>query len=137
MHLTNTSQYAIRILICIAKSKDERLFSAKELSEKLNISYKFLTKVMISLVNHNFLISIKGREGGYKLARPSNEICILDILNLFHEFDKDKQCLLGVGLCDHTNKCGLHDQWMGPKDMIHNMFESTTLDQLEDDNFKL
>lgn len=137
MHLTNTSQYAIRTLIYITKYGQDRLFSAKELSETLNIPYKFLTKVMISLVNNHFVLSIKGREGGYKLAKPSSQIRVLDILNVFNEFENNNKCLLGIGSCDSENKCALHDQWVVPKELIQQMFETTTLDKLEDENFKM
>lgn len=137
MHLSNTSQYAIRILSYIAKYGDDRLYSAKELSDVLNISYKFLTKIMISLVNEKFVTSIKGREGGYKLNKSSSEIRVMDILNTFNEFEKTNQCLLGIGSCNETNKCALHDQWIVPKELIQKMFENSTLDKLEGENFKM
>lgn len=137
MQLTNTSQYAIRILSYIANKNEKQLFSAKELSDVLSIPYKFLTKIMTKLVKEDFIVSIRGREGGYKLSRPANQISVMDVLNQFNEFVQQKKCLLGIGMCDNNNKCGLHDQWIKPKQMIQEMFENTTLDSLESRNFKL
>ena len=136
MELNNTSQYAIRILSYIANNKDN-LCNAKELSHILNIPYKFLTKITTELVKANFILSIRGREGGYKLSRPASEISIMNILNHFNEFNHQKECLLGIGMCDGTNKCGLHDQWAKPKKMIKTMFENTTLANLEEGNYKI
>ena len=137
MQLQNTSKYAIRILSYIAKNGNKRLYCAKELSEKLNISYKFLTKIMTHLVKASFIISIKGREGGYRLSKSSCEISIYDILNSLKELENDKMCILGIGECNENNKCALHDQWIQPKELIDKMYRETTLDQLEGQEFKL
>ena len=85
MQLSNTSKYAIRILSYITKNEDKKLQNAKELSEILEIPYKFLTKIMTDLVKKEFILSIRGREGGYKLARSASSISVLDILNAFNE----------------------------------------------------
>jgi Rrf2 family protein len=137
MQLLNSSQYAIRILGYIANHENQELFNAKELSEALTIPYKFLTKIMIKLVKADLIISIRGREGGYKLSKPASDITIIEILKHFNEFSEDKQCLLGIGVCDSKKKCALHDQWVKPKNMIKKMFVNTTLADIKGENFKL
>ena len=137
MHLSNTSQYAIRILSYIANNKEKELYSAKEVSEVLAIPYKFLTKIMTDLVKREFIVSIRGREGGYRLAREASSITVWEILTLFNETNDQEECLLGIGKCDGSNKCGLHDQWLKPKSEIQEMFESTSLENLEGSNFKI
>lgn len=137
MQLLNSSKYAIRILGYIANHESQHLCNAKELSEALTIPYKFLTKIMMKLVNADLIISIRGREGGYKLSKPASSITIIEILNHFNEFPDDKQCILGIGVCDSKKKCALHDQWVQPKSMIKKMFEHTTLEHIDSDTFKL
>jgi len=137
MQLHNTSQYAIRLVSYIAKKNETQLCSAKELSQILTIPYKFLTKIMASLVRAELVVSIKGREGGYKLARKASNIRVIDILDVFNERVNDSKCVLGIGECDCTNKCALHDQWIVPKNLIQKMFEETTLDNLDGENFKI
>jgi len=137
MQLNNTSQYAIRILNYIANTDKKVLFSAKEISDVLDIPYKFSSKIMTDLVKSNFIISIRGRDGGYKLAKPASEISIMDILNHFNEFLHQDQCVLGIGLCDGKNKCSMHDQWVKPKELIQKMFQETTLENLEGSEFKI
>ncbi len=73
---------------------------------------------MTELVKSDFVDSIKGREGGYKLARPAQQISIYDILGSFRELEDDTKCVLGIGECDGNNKCALHDQWIEPRDLI-------------------
>ncbi len=136
MRLNNTSKYAIRILSYIANN-NQQLHNAKELSETLDIPYKFLTKIMTELTKSNFIISTRGREGGYTLSRPTDEITIMDVLQNFNDIIYQKDCLLGIGKCDGSNKCGLHDQWVKPKKLIKKMFENTTLNDFKGSNFKI
>ncbi|MCP4969347.1 MAG: Rrf2 family transcriptional regulator [Arcobacter sp.] len=137
MELNTTTKYAIRVLCYIAKNGKERLYSAKELSDILHIPYKFLTKIMNELVKSDYIISIRGREGGYQLAKPSSEISIYNILDTFRDLEDEKKCLLGIGVCDHKNKCLLHDQSFKPRKILRQMYKNTTLDKLEENEFKL
>ena len=137
MQLSNTSKYAIRILSYIAKNEDKKLQNAKELSEILEIPYKFLTKIMTDLVKKEFILSIRGREGGYKLARSASSISVLDILNAFNELIHYNECILGSQTCNSQKKCILHDQWAKPRAMIKQMFSETTLEKIEGEDFKI
>jgi len=137
MQLLNSSQYAIRILSYIANNENQSLYCAKDLSETLIIPYKFLTKIMTDLVKAEFIISVRGREGGYRLAKPASTITVIEILNVFNDFINREQCVLGIGKCDGDHKCAMHDKWKKPKDVIQIMFEETTLENLEGRDFKL
>ncbi len=136
MVLHNTTQYAIRILNYIANESGSELVSAKTLSEKLDIPYKFLTKIMTSLVKDGFIRSMRGRGGGFELTRPADEIIIGEVLDVISGSLEDNSCILGIGKCGDRKQCALHDQWLTPKKIIRKMFENTTLDMLKGDEFK-
>jgi Rrf2 family protein len=127
MQLSNTSQYAIRILAYMADQKDSKLMSATELAEALCIPYKFLTKIMTELVKVGLVVSIRGREGGYQFEKKTSEIMVSDILDIFNDSIKDEQCVLGIGFCNGMCKCALHDQWMEPKHLLQKMFRESSL----------
>lgn len=127
MQLSNTSQYAIRILAYIANKKDSELINAIEVAKTLDISYKFLTKIMTELVKADLVESIRGRNGGFKLKKSSSEIMVNDILNLFNDSIKDEQCILGIGFCNKMCKCALHDQWRESKNLMQEMFQKSSL----------
>ena len=130
MQLSNTSQYAIRILAYMADKKDSTLMNATQLAESLFIPYKFLTKIMTELVKADLVESIRGREGGFKLKKKSTEIMVNDILDLFNDSIKDEQCVLGIGFCNGLCKCALHDQWMEPKLLMQRMFRESSLEDI-------
>jgi Rrf2 family protein len=129
MILSNTSQYAIRILAYMADKKDSQL-NATQLAEILYIPYKFLTKIMTDLVKVDLVESIRGREGGYKLKKKSSDIMVGDILDVFNDSIKDEQCVLGIGFCNGMCKCALHDQWMEPKLLLQKMFRESSLEDI-------
>jgi Rrf2 family protein len=137
MLLHTTTQYAIRVLVYISKNGKDKLYTAKELSDVLDIPYKFLTKIMTDLAKSNFINSIRGREGGYELSRPSSEITIFDIIESFKDVDVETKCILGIGKCDKNNKCVLHDECFIPRDSIREMYKSTTLDKFNNQTFKM
>ena len=137
MTLSNTSQYAIRILAYMVNKKDEELVNATELADTLIISYKFLTKIMTDLVKANFVISVRGREGGYKLKKDPDEVTVNDILELFNDSIKDEQCILGIGFCNGLCKCALHDQWMEPKLLMQKMYRESSLKEISHQGCKV
>ena len=130
MKLNNTSQYAIRILAYIADHGEEGLLNATELSDKLTIPYKFLTKIMTELVKTDFVDSIRGREGGFKLKKSAVDIKVNDILMIFNDSVKEEECILGIGFCNGMCKCALHDQWMEPKLLLQKMFRESSLQDI-------
>jgi Rrf2 family protein len=130
MKLNNTSQYAIRILAYITDHKEEKLLSANELATRMQIPYKFLTKIMTELVKAKLVESIRGREGGFKLKKDASEIKVDNILTLFHDSIEDEECLLGIGYCNSMCKCALHDQWMEPKLLMQKMFRESSLQDI-------
>jgi Rrf2 family protein len=126
MKLNTTSQYAIRIMGVI--SELDKKCTSKELSQKLHIPYKYLTKIMNELVKAGLILSTRGREGGYTLAKDTSEIRILDILNAVHENIENDDCILGIGVCCENGQCALHDSWMERKQSLINMFKDQTVE---------
>ena len=130
MTLSNTSQYAINIMVAITQHDEAKLLNAKRISDKFNIPYKYLTRIMPKLVEAKLIISTRGREGGYTLAKEASEINIVDILDSVKSFIDDSKCILTTSNCDENNKCALHDSWRKPKKAIGFMFKNTTLDSI-------
>ena len=133
MELNNTTQYAIRIVNYINKySRDERLYSARVLAESLDINYKFLTSIMTKLVKAEILTSIRGKEGGFKLAKDSNTIYLMDIIELFDESLQKDACILGIEKeCNEKKRCFMHDKWKKPKKEIYELFEGTSIEDIK------
>jgi len=125
LELSKTAGYAVRILGYMAK-EEESFYSAKLLSQELDIPYKYLTKIMTTLSKESLVVSSKGRDGGFCLAKKASEISVQDILDAFEQSGTEL-CILGGGKCNSKKKCLLHDKWSEPKKIVSKVFSETTL----------
>lgn len=82
MQITQQTDYALRVLIYI-KINSDRLVNISEIAEKYNISRSHLTKVVANLTKHGYLIGIRGKNGGLRLGKPSEEIVLGELFRVF------------------------------------------------------
>lgn len=130
MKLNTTSQYAIRIVTFIVQNGSNNKYTAKDISEKLSIPYKYMTKIMTLLVDGGIISSSRGREGGYSIEKELAIIKIGDILEAVKENLHQEKCVIGNGSCNKREKCILHDKWITAKKAMQEIFENTTLEDM-------
>lgn len=80
MKLTRAASYAVHALVFMAVQKNSKPMASHHIAQARGIPERFLLKVLKPLVSVRILLSIKGPNGGYRLARAANEITLLDIL---------------------------------------------------------
>ena len=85
MKLSTKGRYAMVAMADIALSAKENLVTLGEISKRQNISMPYLEQLFVKLRRSNLVISVRGPGGGYKLARPSHQIRIVDILTAVEE----------------------------------------------------
>jgi Rrf2 family protein len=80
MRLTRASSYALHAVAYMAVQKSDRPVASHKIAQERGIPERFLLKVLKPLVSARVLLSIKGPNGGYRLARPASDISMLEIL---------------------------------------------------------
>ena len=80
MKLTRASSYALHAVAFMAAQKHDRPVASHNIAQARGIPERFLLKVLKPLVSARVLLSLKGPNGGYRLARQPNEISMLEIL---------------------------------------------------------
>src|SRR5436305_10561668 len=81
MKLTRSSSYALHAVAFLTARKDHaRPVASHHIAAAPGIPERFLLKVLKPLVSAGILLSLKGPNGGYRLARPADQISMLDIL---------------------------------------------------------
>ena len=130
MKLSNTSEYALRIL-CFMTKDENRLYSAKYLIDELKISDKYLRRLMTDLTKAGFITSIQGRDGGYKFLKSSGEIYLADVINAVEGMDKYTGCALGFCECSDTNPCVMHSTWVPVREEFLKAFTTKTIRDLD------
>ncbi len=80
MKLTRAASYAVHALVFMAVQKHNRPIASHNIAHARGIPERFLLKVLKPLVSVRLLMSIKGPNGGYRLAKGANEISLLEVL---------------------------------------------------------
>ena len=127
MILSRACTYGIQAVVYIATQNNGGYVSISEAARELNIPFHFLTKVLQTLTDSKFLLSKRGANGGIMLAKPANEISLLNIINAIDGMEVFEECILGLPGCGHAAPCPLHQYWAGQRDRLRNHFDTTTL----------
>lgn len=130
MLLSKTCLYGLRASVLLASKAQSEYTTIRELSDELDISFHFLTKVMQLQTKADLLESYKGPNGGVKLARPADKITFLDVVVSIDGNKIITECALGLPGCGVMKPCPLHDQWALLKNSMLNMMRTVTLDHL-------
>jgi Rrf2 family protein len=83
MKLTRAASYALQAVAYMAnhkKGKGDIPIASHKIAEERKIPERFLLKVLKPLVSADILLSIKGPNGGYRLARPASDITMLEVV---------------------------------------------------------
>ena len=80
MKLTRASTYALHAVVHMAVQGQNKPVASHIIAEARHIPERFLLKVLKPLVSAGILRSIKGPSGGYQLARPANQITMLEVV---------------------------------------------------------
>jgi Rrf2 family nitric oxide-sensitive transcriptional repressor len=108
MQLTSHTDYALRVLIYLAKNPEQKV-TIGELAEFFKISRNHLVKVVHNLSVKGFIRSIRGKGGGLYLAKPAEQINIGDVVRQMEGHFHIVDCFNSTkaGLCRLHPHCGL------------------------------
>lgn len=105
--------HALRAILYLGTQPPERSFvPIREISQKLDIPFHFLTKILKDLADQGFIISSRGAAGGIRLAKPTSELNLKEIIESVEGEDYFSGCILGFSKCDANSPCALHDRWI-------------------------
>ncbi|MBP0439714.1 RrF2 family transcriptional regulator [Tianweitania sediminis] len=80
--LTKKGKYGLKALVHLAQMPVGQLAFVNEIAVANNIPKKFLDAILGELRNAGFVISRKGKDGGYRLAKPATEIKIGHVIRV-------------------------------------------------------
>lgn len=106
MQLTRHTDYSLRILMYLA-ANTKQLVTVSELAQFYNISRNHLVKVVQGLVEHDFIHTVRGKQGGMQLAKDSDQIsigkvvrCMENHFNIVECFDAEQDTCMLTGVCN-------------------------------------
>lgn len=108
MRLTRQTNYAMRILMYCA-ANDGRLSRVPEIAAAYTVSELFLFKILQPLVEAKLVETVRGRNGGVRLAKPAEQISLFDVVRVTEESFAMAECFENDATeCPLVDSCGLN-----------------------------
>ncbi|MFT3782625.1 MAG: Rrf2 family transcriptional regulator [Nibricoccus sp.] len=133
MKLSKRGEYGLRAMIdlAIARELGRDLVQLNELSENEKIPIKFLEQIVLALKEGGFLESVRGKYGGYRLARPAKEIFIGHIVRYLDGPLAPIGCVSQTAYqrcsCPDEDHCGLRMLMLDVRNAIANILDRYSL----------
>ncbi len=132
---SQSAEYALRAMVWLAENHDGTMSGHKPISEATQVPESYLSKIMQQLVKSELVISKRGVGGGFLLARPVEEISLLQVVNAVDPVCRIERCPLN--LASHQKQlCPIHAKLDESIAQLQHVLEGTSLsDVLYQKNF--
>lgn len=137
MRITALEEYGLRCMLLLARSEAGSL-TLTDFSEQEGLSVPYAGKLLMILKKSKLVKSVRGRNGGYALARPAENILLKQIFDALGEpVFSPAHCQKFTGevdSCVHTGDCSVRHIWKSFGGMIGSVLERITLADIASDN---
>ena len=132
MKLTTKGRYAVMALADLARFDPAGPVSLRDVSLRQGISILYLEQIFLKLKKKNIVTSVRGINGGYKLAQEASKIKLSEIFSAVDEKVKTVSCNKhSKKSCNgKSEKCITHNLWDELELYINNFFEKKNLGDL-------
>jgi Rrf2 family iron-sulfur cluster assembly transcriptional regulator len=110
MRLTTKGRFAVTAMLDLALNEVDRPVTLAGISERQEISLSYLEQLFSRLRRDGLVKSVRGPGGGYRIAKPLNEITVSNIITAVDELIDATQCG-GTENCHGERRCMTHDLW--------------------------
>lgn len=127
MRMSAKAEYAVRAMTQLASVETGVLVKTEDLAKAQGIPAQFLVDILSALRTDRLVRSHRGRDGGYELARPAEEISVADVLRCI---DGPLASVRDIGLGDlpYTGPTkALTDVWRALRASMRSVLEETSL----------
>lgn len=131
MKISTKGRYALRLMLDLALNNTGEFIPLKTVSERQEISVKYLEQIITTLVKAGFVKGLRGSKGGYRLAKNPEDYTVGMILRLTEGSLAPVACLEDdVNTCERCDDCITLELWKKLYDAINSVVDNMTLEDL-------
>lgn len=131
MRISTKGRYALRLMLDLAEHQGDGCVSLKDVAQRQDISKKYLEQIVPTLSRAGFLLTNRGYQGGYRLARAPKDYTVGEILRLTEGGLAPVACLeQHPNTCPRCGECATLPMWEGLERVIRNYLDGITLQDL-------
>jgi Rrf2 family protein len=125
--LNQSADYALRAVMFMAQGDGKRSCSATVIARAIGVPRNYLGKILHALAHAGILTSVRGPQGGFRLAQEARLLTLAGVVEPFQRLPERRICLLGDRACNGSTPCAAHHRWQQVADQVTSFFTTTTI----------
>lgn len=131
MKISTKGRYAVRVMLDLALHNTGECIKVKEISARQGISEKYLEQIIAVLNKAGYVKSVRGAQGGYRIARDPSEYTVGMILRLTEGSLAPVACLEdNSDNCERFDTCETLEVWKDVYDAVNRVVDNVTIADL-------
>lgn len=131
MRISSKGEYGLRALFDLAQHYGAGPVQSRDIHERQGIDENYLNQILILLRKAGLIESLRGSQGGHRLARPPHQITLLEALTALEgPLLPDDGGRDGLAPSEPVDREIVREVWCGMRDQLERYLASITLDEL-------
>lgn len=134
MRISSQEEYGLRCAVQLAQAGTDGSLTIPEIAAREGLSSAYVAKLLHQLRHAGLVRSLRGRSGGYTLARPTGEISIAEVLSALGDQSWEPNgCTRHTGtleICVHSSACAIRSFWGSLDSVVDLILRSISLADL-------
>ena len=127
MMISTKGRYALRVMLDLAGHRENGYIPLAEIAARQKISEKYLESILSVLSKAGMLDALRGKGGGYRLAKAPADYSVYDILCLTEGTLAPVTCLEAGQNCENAGACSTYLLWQGLDETVRKYLSGFTL----------
>jgi FeS assembly SUF system regulator len=128
LRISKLADYGVKILTCMVNANN--YYSATELADKSQLTQATVGKVLKLLAKGDILLSQRGSQGGYKLARLASNINLAEVVAVLDGEISITDCGKKQVCCEYEADCSTKHNWSVISQTIYDVLSAVSLEQM-------
>lgn len=131
MKISTKGRYAVRVMLDLALNNTGECIKVKDIAGRQGISEKYLEQIIAVLNKAGYVKSVRGAQGGYRMAKAPAEYTVGMILRLTEGSMAPVACLEeGAAKCERRDTCDTLEVWQTLYEAVNNVIDNVTIEDL-------
>ena len=129
--ISTRGRYALRVIVDLAEHRNGEFIPMKDVAERLQISLKYLEKIMPMLSKAKLVEGVHGKGGGYRLSREPEDLTVWEVLQVAEGDLAPVACLSREAVpCQRASFCSTLPMWQEYYELTKSFFKGKTIADL-------
>ncbi|MBN1621305.1 MAG: RrF2 family transcriptional regulator [Endomicrobiales bacterium] len=130
MKISTKGRYASRAMLDLASNFNKKPVLLKNIAKRQDISVRYLEHIMTTLVSAGLVQSIRGKQGGFTLAKSPEKIQLGQVITAVEGSLALVDCVDNPNMCKRMKQCIIRDIWVDLKKCMTDLLDSITLQDM-------